>query len=373
MKSKSKIIAIIAAVLSVALIVVLLLNGKKKNKDNVFTIGVVLPLTGSMNQLGQQEQEGMLLAEKIINNGLESPRIELVFEDSKSNSKDGLFASNKLANQKVDVIMTCLTGVTKASIPIAERYGIDLVAFCADPDIASMSLYASRVYEGMEDEGAAIVRYIENYIEDGKRVGIIYNQVDCWEFVVSEMLVPTILNNNKVLCLKECYPIGGQDFSNLIGKIRMAQADVLIVLSYGYEFPVLYPQMVENHILDNVQIVGGWGYLYPTIDPSILENTVVAAPGFMFEQNEEAQDLASLFFKSYSKQLNFDIAMAYNAIFIVNKYLEMKTDNKRFKELIVGEKVSASVVGDFSFDNNGSLRMTNYLGRYQNGQLVLLE
>lgn len=370
MKTLKKIILPICAIIVCAIIVYFASQSKK---DEVFTIGVVLPLTGSMNQLGQQEQEGMMLAEKIINDGLEHPKFKLVFEDSKSNSKDGLFATTKLANQKVDMLMTCLTGVTKASIPVAERNGIDLVAFCAEHDIASSSPFVSRVYEGMEDEGAAIVKYVNEYIETGKKIGIIYNQVDCWEYVVSEMLVPAIKNNNQILSLKECYPVGEKDFANLIGKIRMAKLDYLIVLSYGYEFPILYPLMIEHHIVDNMQIVGGWGYLYPTIDPILLENTVVAAPLFMFEQNEEAQSLSHLYSSTYSKDLNFDIAMAYNAICLIDNYLKKKDTGTRFKDLLIGEHISTSVVGDFKFDNNGALRMTNYLGRYKNGKLVPLE
>ena len=355
------------------ILAILMLFGCKPKQDNVMTIGIVLPLTGSMNQLGQQEKEGMQLAEKVINEASQHPRIKLVFEDSKSNSKDGLFATTKLANQKVDLLMTCLTGVTEASIPIAERNKIDLAAFCADHNIASSSPFASRVYEGMEDEGAAIVKYINEYIDKEKRVGIIYNQVNCWEYVVSDMLVPAINSKNQILCLKECYPVGEKDFSNLIGKIRKAKLDFLIVLSYGYEFPSLYPMLVENHVLDDVQVVGGWGYLYPTVDPSLLENTIVAAPKFLFEQNEEAQTLANLFSSEYSKQLNYDIAMAYNAIFLVDKYLSLRKGERRFKELLIGEQVTSSVVGDFCFDSNGSLRMTNYLGRYQGGQLVPLD
>lgn len=351
----------------------LMLVGCQSKKDKVFTIGVVLPLTGSMSQLGQQEQEGMMLAEKKINDGLHRPRFKLVFEDSQSNSKDGLLATTKLANQRVDMLMTCLTGVTKASIPVAERKKIDLVAFCAEHDIASSSPYVSRVYEGMEDEGAAVVRYVNEFVDAGKRIGIIYNQVDCWEYVVSEMLAPAIRNNGQILCLKECYPTGEKDFSNLVGKIRMARPEYLIVLSYGYEFQILYPMMIENHALDNVQVVGGWGYLYPTVDPSLLENTVVAAPKFMFEQNEDAVELSRQYTSAYSKQFNFDIAMAYNAITLIDRYLEKNSAKKRFKELLKGEKISSSIVGDFCFDDNGALRMTNYLGRYQNGQLVPFE
>lgn len=357
----------------ISLLSALLFLGCQSKQNEVFTIGIVLPLTGSMNQLGQQEQEGMMLAEKMINEGLEHPKFKLVFEDSKSNSKDGLFATTKLANQKIDMLMTCLTGVTKASIPVAERNGIDLVAFCAEHDIASSSSYVSRIYEGMEDEGAAIEKYINNYINEGKRVGIIYNQVDCWEYVVSQMLVPAIKNNNQILSLKECYPVGEKNFSNLIGKIRMANLDYLIVLSYGYEFPILYPMMVENHIVDNMQIVGGWGYLYPTVDPLLLENTVVAAPMFMFEQNEDAKALSKLYMSSYSKPLNYDIAMAYNAICLIDRYLERKDKDTRFKNLLIGEHVSTSVVGDFYFDENGALRMTNYLGQYKNGQLIPID
>lgn len=359
--------------LFVPILAMLLFVGCQSRQNDVFTIGVVLPLTGSMNQLGQQEKEGMMLAEKIINDGLDHPKFKLVFEDSKSNSKDGLFATTKLANQKVDMLMTCLTGVTKASIPVAERNGIDLAAFCAEHDIASVSSYVSRLYEGMEDEGAAIVTFINDYIEKGKRVGVIYNQVDCWEYVVSEMLVPAINNKEQVLCLKECYPVGEKNFSNLIGKIRMANLDYLIVLSYGYEFPILYPMMIENHVVDNVQIVGGWGYLYPTIDPSLLENTIVAAPLFLFEQNEEAQSLSHLYSSTYSKPLNFDIAMAYNAIFLIDKYLNKMDKKTRFKDLLIGESVSTSVVGDFHFDDHGALRMTNYLGQYQNGKIVPID
>ena len=71
--------------------------------------------------------------------------------------------------------------------------------------------------------------------------------------------------------------------------------------------------------------------------------------------------------------INFDIAMAYNAIFLIDKYLNKMDKKTRFKDLLIGESVSTSVVGDFHFDDHGALRMTNYLGQYQNGKIVPID
>ena len=65
--------------------------------------------------------------------------------------------------------------------------------------------------------------------------------------------------------------------------------------------------------------------------------------------------------------------MAYNVITLIDQYLGRNSEKKRFKELLIGEQVSDSVVGSFGFDEHGALRMTNYLGRYQDGQLVPFE
>ncbi|MFW6046821.1 MAG: ABC transporter substrate-binding protein [Candidatus Woesearchaeota archaeon] len=355
-------------VIIVGLLILLSLSCKKET--DVIKIGVILPLTGNLSFMGEQERNGMMLAQDEINEN--GKKVSLYIEDSKSNAKDGVSAAIKLIKRdKVDLLITSTTGISLAVKPIAEKNNIDLVAYCQDPDIAKQSDYVTRLYLGLNDEAKAFVGYIESVSD--KRIAILYNQVEAWEKIVNNILEPTVTDNNHQLVFKENYPVGKQDLKNIVAKLKSADADILILLSYGFEFPSLFPLFIENNILQETVIMGGWGFLYPNIKDEWLEDILVSGPPFVFEKNTLVNRFSEKYKKQYGNYGNYDAAMAYNVIDVIYRFYDKSEikSGERFKKLIKNTKIEESVVGAYTIDQNGSMIIITKLGEYDNGRIVI--
>lgn len=108
-----------AALLSVALPVI----------AEPLKIGVPVALTGDAAQMGVDQKNALLFANKHFGQG----RYELIFEDEKCSAKDGVSAANKLLNLdrvKYALGFTCNGGLLAAA-PLYERAGVTLISSCA--------------------------------------------------------------------------------------------------------------------------------------------------------------------------------------------------------------------------------------------------
>ena len=92
-------------------------------KQKIIKIGAILPLSGSTAFVGQDLQEGIDLAVLDINNdgGIAGRKLEIVYEDSRGNAKEGVTSYQKLrAQEDVKFFITTLSDVTLSIAPLAE-------------------------------------------------------------------------------------------------------------------------------------------------------------------------------------------------------------------------------------------------------------
>lgn len=341
------------------------------NNTNELKIGVILPMTGKLSFMGEQEKNGMLIAQEKIN--LSNKKIKLIFEDSKSNAKDGVNAARKLLTvDKVDILLTSTTGVSLAVVPIAESNKVDMVAFCMEPEIAKKSIFLTRLYEGVTEEAQAFVDYIDS-AKSIKKIGILYNKVEAWEKVVNDKIKPSIQDNGISLVFEEQYPVGEKDLRNIVTKLKNAKPGHLILLSYGFEFPSLLPLFAENKIIPGTKILGGWGFLYPNVGDSLLEDILVSGPEYVFRKDSLALEFSKLYLSKYGKESNYDAAMAYNTIDLISSYYDSGKIKSgiRFKDLIKNKSILQSVVGPYEINNDGEMIIKTSLGVYKKGVIMI--
>lgn len=97
---------------------------KKDTEDRIknikiVTIGAILPLTGPVSEFGNWIKQGMKLASNEINKKQKKLQIDIIYEDSKFDSKTGILAFNKL--QKINHVDICYTAMSKVAIPIIKN------------------------------------------------------------------------------------------------------------------------------------------------------------------------------------------------------------------------------------------------------------
>lgn len=110
--------------LAAILLAATLITGcSRETTSNTLKIGAILPLTGTGAEDGEFQKHGIELAVSKLNSagGIQGKKIEVVYEDSKNQAKEGITALNTLISRdKVPVVLSTMSGV---SAPLAAYAG----------------------------------------------------------------------------------------------------------------------------------------------------------------------------------------------------------------------------------------------------------
>lgn len=343
----------------------MLIGCQEKKDDNVIKIGAILPLTGSLSEMGKVEQNAMLLAaDHLLRDSSET--IELIFEDNQSNSALATAAANKLLTMdNVDIVISSTTGASLAIQPIIDRYNVPHVAFCMDTGISSLSKNTIRYYMGLEQEINAILNYIDKTTTEN--IGVLCCKIPAYETLVNKYIKPHFTDSQNTLKYIDYYDLNQIDFRSVALQIKQENLDKLILLGYGFEYHNIYKQFVEQNILGDFQILGGWGFLYTNLDMQLLEGTLVAGPNYVFGTNKLIEEFKQSYFNKNASYPNFDAAFAYELVLNIPSLLKMGSD---IKNNIASKKVKSSIVGGYSFDNNGNMLLEKVgMGVYKSGSI----
>jgi ABC-type branched-subunit amino acid transport system substrate-binding protein len=330
-------------------------------------VGVILPLTGTLAEMGYYERSAMELGERQSQGAL-----RLRFEDSRSTAVGAVNAANKLIeSDKVQLIVASTTSAALAVQPLAETARIPLVAFCMDPTITAGHESTVRFYIGIDDEARQLVDFLTG-LPRAERVSVLHAAVPVWRKVVQATYLPALRKSFNVPPLVEEYDLQSRDFRSALGKIGANGTTTLILLGYGFEYPPLFQQMEELGLRKRLQrIVGGWGFLYTSLTPADLESVIVAGPQYVFERNPAADEFVRQFQGSTGRKANFDAAFAYELVSTLpvlrsGGYLSASMINQGVRAL--GRR--RGIVGEYYFSERGDMIVTTGLGKYKDGILL---
>lgn len=151
--------------------------GCVKKEEKEIKIGAILPLTGSAALLGTETKEGIDIAIEEINSasGIKGSPIKVIYHYSQNDPKEGVSAFRVLTDiEKTPVIISSMSSVTKAIIPIANEKKVVLMAtVTATPKITELSEWVFRNYYTTDIQGEVLSRFIVNKINI-KKVGVLY-------------------------------------------------------------------------------------------------------------------------------------------------------------------------------------------------------
>lgn len=353
--------------------IILNLSCTKKDSETA-RIGAILPLTGNLSFMGELERNGMQIALDFIKDN----NIEIVFEDSRGTAKDGITAANKLISiQKTNIIITSTTGVSRSVLSLLGKSKFLLSAFCMDPTIQLESDYVLRLYYGMEQEAETILDYlseiksqIPDKLESG--VGILHVNHQGAIQQTNDYFVPGLKELGISLKLIESYEFTQKDFKNIISKIKASRIKYLILIGYGFVYPEIMRNLKEYEILDEITILGGWGFIaQKNISDDLLEGVIVAFPKAILEGGQFYKEFVQAYRKKFQKEPNFDAALAFDNIIIIENAIKLSGDlviDNILKNL-KNRKHNTSM-GEVFIDNHGKLEIPMGIGIYENGKIV---
>jgi ABC-type branched-subunit amino acid transport system substrate-binding protein len=232
---------------------------RKGSKE--FTVAAIVPKTGPIGYLGEQELAGLELAAEDINSkgGISGRMVRIKWEDTGGDVAKAVTAANKLLlNENVDMLFVTTTGAVKAIAPIAEAKGIPLIAMAADTGITNLNKYLFRMYMNFDDEQNTLASYIG---ERGlKRVVLIRPEDEA--FKNSQLSLQKYLQPRGIsIAGAETFTRQTKDYRVQIEKLLRVAPDSIVVLGYGPDFPTIVEQIKQNPLSKNVAILGGYALI----------------------------------------------------------------------------------------------------------------
>jgi len=258
---------------------------KKQPETKEIKIGAILPMTGDAAKYGKWITNGMEIAIGELNaqGGIGGKRVILRVQDSKTNPAEGLSAFRQLVQtEKPAIVMTTLTGVCRAIIPVAEEKHVIVFANSTFPGITENRRFIFRNMTNLSSDIPMAVEYVSNKL--GKPdVAVIWRNDDFGLWGSKKFNELYTVTGGKIVA-SESYDPDTQDFRTIITKVAANQPKLVYLLGYSEVGTIAWQAVELGH---------KWQYLGITTmgDPEALKLAGGALDGAM--HTEPASALAS--------------------------------------------------------------------------------
>lgn len=199
-----------------------------------YKIGYQLPLTGNTAQYGVDFKNAAEIALDRFAKAGKPFKVEIVFEDSRSDAKEGVAIARKFADDKaiVGVLGDFTSGVSMASAQVYKEAGMPQLSQTAShPDYAKISEWQFRNITTQAQEGPLNAEWM--YALGYRKVAVIAEQTDWGQTVVSNFADKFKALGGQVV-FSEFFNRGLADFRPILTKIGRERPDA-IYTGFFYE------------------------------------------------------------------------------------------------------------------------------------------
>jgi len=346
-----------------------------KESSNI-KVGSILSITGKMSNYGKSSQFALMAMSEVLNKEREKkgyPKLEIIFEDDKLETKDGVAAANKLIDvDKVSAIIGAQpSSITLAIAPIIESKKVVLVSPAStSTDVTTAGDYVFRTILSGEYEGKVSADLYKQYY-NGKKLAILYINND-YGLSLKKVFLGS-LGNPSVLEL--AYNETETRFSSYLTKIKENGIEVVYILGYN-EMVDIFKKAKELNL--NVSWLGA----AQMGSQSLIDKIGNAADGTIFPYWEFSLESVKMnnsefysLFEKYSSGAELDAfaANAVDALSILNSVIKDKPmSGQEIKNELYKVKDFNGITGQLSFDKNGDVMKKITVKTIKNGKIVNL-
>jgi branched-chain amino acid transport system substrate-binding protein len=371
---------VIAGFSFVVLIAVLLVtNSFTANvvkEEGPVKIGAIFQETGSGSDYGLQATRGVDLAVEKINSldGIKGRLVKIIYEDSKSDPKDGVSALQKLMTiDDVKVVLSQQSSVVLALSPIANSNKVILM------DVGSTTpLYSS------PDDFTFRSSYPASYF--AREIAFLLNKKNIQSIGILHVdndyglaMANAYKNNfNGKVVAEEKFSQDSADFRTQLEKIKSANPEVIVYTAQSTQAGSLLKQKKELGLKQPT-----YTDFYSIEYPAVLQTAGDAANGIIYaaqnydinSSNPVFKDFNNDFVKKYGVISNPLSAQSYDAVmilaFVMNQCSELE-NTECIKNQLFEVQDFPGIIGPVSFDKNGDVKERPVaLKTVKNGEFVL--
>ena len=344
-------------------------NSNQLAATETIKIGVILPLTGTSADNGNNIKNGLLLAQKEINKS-NKYQIELIFEDSQFNSEKAVTAAMKLINiDKVGYIIGDVGSSQSLAIaPLAEKNKILMISPASQTDkLTDAGDYIFRIYPSTRQEVEYFSGQIKKIIGDQRLALLAYNIDSGNDYITdfNKYYQGTISNTDK-------FNIEETDFRSYLLKIKKGEAAYVLAIGNrkmvgsimkqakegGYGFKFFLNSIAKGN--DLIKVAG------TIADGAILPDQTYATDTLAYK------DFSSKYSASFGQEPELFSAKGYDVLKVLDVCLEKDGNQvEKIKDCLYSIKDYKGIGGDIGFDQNGDILNPQFgLDIIKNGQFV---
>lgn len=379
--SKLSNIILWVAIAVVVIILIVIVGGETKTpttEGEKIKIGIATILSGDFALLGENVVDTAKLAIKEINDkgGIDSRQLELVVEDAKVSSKDGLTAVQKLVN--VDGVKYIIGGTssngTLASAPVVNENKV---------------IYMTPVTGGsnVDEAGKYVFRLANSDILAGrdiasKMLDLNYKKVaslaELTEYTIDiqKSFDETIKDLEGELLFSESFQPNEKDFKTTISKIKALSPEALLIASQTGSSGAYFVKQAREMGLD-IPVFSDFTFVANENTKSILGDL----EGIYFADPAYSEEKSKVFFDKYEAEYNkkpfipFHSAATYDSVMIISEALKnVGDDSEKVRDWIIANiKNYDGLMGTFSLDENGNSDLGFVIKMMKDGRAELVE
>lgn len=333
----------------------------------------VLPLTGNASFLGKYIKNGLEVAVRHVNasGGILGRKLEVAYEDSKNDPKQAVTILRRLhGGNKPDVLISAMTGVSKAIIPLATEAHIPLIATTASAaGLPKLSPYAFRLFITASLDAPVMAQFALKQL--GKKRFAILAVNDDFGKSYAEIFTREVKGGGAKIVYSGFFGKGEKDFRGLIAQVEKANPDAIYILGYGNNLGVLPMQIREAGLSSTILSIGTIG------QPNVLKQAGSALEGAYFTTTlfdpsattGPGKKFVSDYEQMYGDKPNYFAAFAYDAIGILAHAL-INHSGDDIKRALIKDRGFKGVMGDIQFDSNGDAKFTMVVKKISQGKIV---
>lgn len=370
--------AIIAIMLAVLLVVAgcgaegAVVGIQKKGDTGPIKVGVVMPLTGQIADIGIGSRESIEMAVEEIHatGGINGRALQLIIEDGGCDPKIASNAANKLINvDKVKYIIGGLCSAESTAMTALTRPAqvLQISPCSSNPALTEAGPWFFRDYPSDSYQGVFGAEYAYNTL-GARKAGIIFTNDD-WGVGIKNTFAQKFKELGGEVVAVEAMEKPESDARTQLTKLKSAGADFIYAPTFVDNAVVILRQKKELNF--DVPVLDGDA----GDDENIIKNAGNAAEGFMFttvKVNPDSQTVAK-----YKQKTGHDFKLcgyhAYDTPHVLAQALRQAGDNPDQVRQALHKISHQGLTGTISFDANGDLVGAKYdVKVVKNGKFVTL-
>ncbi len=323
-------------------------------------IGVSLPLSGEMGQVGEDIRRGFEMGQQEFSN--DDLKFELVYEDNQFDLSKAATTAHKLINQDHVDLLVSIWDTADVISPIAEKHGLPNLAIRWNPHIAERYPHTFTIESTYQSNMAHLIKLLKALGQT--RVAMITQESEGWA-LGADYLRQHLKTAGIQLVADENFLGSAADHRSLLLKVAQKKPTGIIINSNPPHTDLLVKRASES--IPGVFITG---YFDLIENPQLVENRPYVA------QFDAAPWFKERFKKQYGSEFKARAPQAYDII----KLLSLVTIEQRKKlnpdELVVALKKVQNVPGasgNLTVSPGKSIESNCVWKIYRDGKLSIID